>query len=86
MSDATQPESLSDLLETVPNIVDHLFRNPPKNALTVYTQMMPGDAVRPGDWLACDMRITVTRFDEVEVRGAESGPGSGSGSPGDLRR
>ena len=45
-----------------------------------------GDAVRPGDWLACDMRITVTRFDEVEVRGAESGPGSGSGSPGDLRR
>lgn len=42
-----QPQSLSDLIETVPNIVDHLFRNPPKNALTIYTQMMPGDAVRP---------------------------------------
>lgn len=42
-----QPESLSDLLKTVPNVVDHLFRNPPKNALTIYTQMMPGDAVRP---------------------------------------
>jgi len=39
--------SLTDLLATVPNIVDHLFRNPPKNALTIYTQMMPGDAVRP---------------------------------------
>lgn len=41
------PESLSELLEKVPNIVDHLFRNPPKNALTIYTQMMPGDGVRP---------------------------------------
>ncbi|HWK13907.1 MAG TPA: aminomethyl transferase family protein [Rhizobiaceae bacterium] len=47
MSDANQPKSLSDLLATVPNVVDHLFRNPPKNALTIYTQMMPGDAVRP---------------------------------------
>ncbi|WP_172297315.1 aminomethyl transferase family protein [Pseudoruegeria sp. HB172150] len=42
-----QPQSLSDLLETIPNVVDHLFRNPPKNALTIYTQMMPGDGVRP---------------------------------------
>lgn len=42
-----QPQSLSDLLKTVPNITDHLFRNAPKNALTIYTQMMPGDGVRP---------------------------------------
>lgn len=34
-----------------------------------------GDAVRPGDRLPCDMRITVTRFDEVEEIGAE---GTGS--------
>lgn len=46
-SSTQQSQSLSDLLEQVPNIVDHLFRNPPKNALTIYTQMMPGDAVRP---------------------------------------
>ena len=28
-------------------IVERLFRNPPKNALTIFTQMMPGDGVRP---------------------------------------
>jgi vanillate/3-O-methylgallate O-demethylase len=39
--------SLNDLMQSIPSIVDHLYRNPPKNALTVYTQMMPGDAVRP---------------------------------------
>jgi len=44
---ADTPGSLSELIETVPNVVDHLFRNPPKNALTIFTQMMPGDAVRP---------------------------------------
>jgi len=43
----SNPQSLSDLLETVPCITDHLFRNPPKNALTIHTQMMPGDGVRP---------------------------------------
>ncbi|MCP4316854.1 MAG: aminomethyl transferase family protein [Hyphomicrobiales bacterium] len=48
MESATQqPESLSELLENVPKVVDHLFRNPPKNALTIFTQMMPGDVVRP---------------------------------------
>jgi len=41
------PTNMSELLETVPNIVDHLFCNAPKNALTIYTQMMPGDGVRP---------------------------------------
>lgn len=43
----TREQSLSDLIDSVPNIVDHLFARPPKNALTIYTQMMPGDAVRP---------------------------------------
>lgn len=46
-SDRNQPNSLSELIAQVPNVVDHLFGNPPKNALTIYTQMMPGDAVRP---------------------------------------
>ena len=41
------PQSLSDLMDIVPNITDHLFRNAPKAALTIYTQMMPGDGVRP---------------------------------------
>lgn len=47
MSAAPAPRSLSDLLETVPSITDHLFRNPPKAALTIYSQMMPGEGVRP---------------------------------------
>jgi vanillate/3-O-methylgallate O-demethylase len=47
MAEAAPPQSLSDLIERIPNIVDYLFRNPPKNALTIFTQMMPGDAVRP---------------------------------------
>lgn len=47
MSPAQAPQSLQDLLESVPNLVERLFRNPPKNALTIFTQMMPGDAVRP---------------------------------------
>lgn len=41
------PASMNDLLETVPNITDHLFRNAPKAAMTIYSQMMPGDGVRP---------------------------------------
>lgn len=41
------PQSLAELMETIPNVTDHLFKNPPKNALTIYTQMMPGDGVRP---------------------------------------
>lgn len=43
----TKSQSLNDLLEVVPNIVEHLFQRQPKNALTIFTQMMPGDAVRP---------------------------------------
>ncbi len=41
------PNSFSDLMATVPSITDHLFRNAPKAALTVYSQMMPGEGVRP---------------------------------------
>lgn len=41
------PQTLSDLMASVPNVTDHLFRNPPKAALTIYSQMMPGEGVRP---------------------------------------
>ena len=44
---AETPTTLNDVIRSVPNITDHLFRNPPKSALTIHTQMMPGDAVRP---------------------------------------
>ncbi|MBL4597912.1 MAG: aminomethyltransferase family protein [Rhizobiaceae bacterium] len=47
VNNENQPHSLSDLLAKIPNVVDHLFKNPPKNALTIFTQMMPGEAVRP---------------------------------------
>jgi vanillate/3-O-methylgallate O-demethylase len=47
MSAQQRLQSLQGLLDSVPNIVDHLYRNPPKNALTIFTQMMPGDVVRP---------------------------------------
>jgi len=47
MNSARPSQSLQDLIDTGPNIVDRLYRNPPKNALSIYTQMMPGDAVRP---------------------------------------
>jgi vanillate/3-O-methylgallate O-demethylase len=39
--------SLNELLGSGRPITDILFSNSPKNALTIYTQMMPGDAVRP---------------------------------------
>lgn len=39
-------QSLQELLETVPNIVDHLYKNPPKTALNVFGVMMPTDVVR----------------------------------------
>ncbi|MCB1395870.1 MAG: aminomethyl transferase family protein [Rhodobacter sp.] len=47
MADKADIKTMNDLLKVVPNITDHLFRNAPKNALTIYTQMMPGDGVRP---------------------------------------
>lgn len=39
--------SLNKLIEARGSIVDVLFEHAPKNALTIYTQMMPGDVVRP---------------------------------------
>lgn len=42
-----QPKSLQDLLDSVPNIVDHLYANRPKSALNVFTVMMPSEVVRP---------------------------------------
>jgi vanillate/3-O-methylgallate O-demethylase len=39
--------SLQALLDSVPNFVDRMYRAPPKNALTLFTQMMPGEVIRP---------------------------------------
>jgi vanillate/3-O-methylgallate O-demethylase len=47
MNAARERQSLQAVLDSGVNIVDRLYRNPPKNALTIFTQMMPGDAVRP---------------------------------------
>ena len=47
MTTQQRAQSLQALIDSVPNIVDRLFSNPPKNALTIFTQMMPGDVVRP---------------------------------------
>lgn len=43
----TSAQTLQSIIDSGQNIVDRMFRNPPKNALTIYTQMMPGDGVRP---------------------------------------
>jgi len=47
MSAQDKPQSLQGILDSVPNIVDHLYRNPPKAALNVFTVMMPAEVVRP---------------------------------------
>lgn len=47
MSTESPRQSLADLMARVPNITDHLFQNAPKAALTIYSQMMPGEGVRP---------------------------------------
>lgn len=47
MSEKREIRTLEQLVQAEESIVDHLYRQPPKNALTIYTQMMPGDAVRP---------------------------------------
>ena len=47
MSTEQKPRSLQQLLDSVPSIVDHLYGNPPKNALSIFLQMMPGEGVRP---------------------------------------
>ena len=35
MTTLTAPRTLNELMETVPSITDHLFRNAPKAALTI---------------------------------------------------
>jgi vanillate/3-O-methylgallate O-demethylase len=40
-------ESFQSVLDSVPSIVDHLFANPPKSALNVFTVLMPAEVVRP---------------------------------------
>lgn len=42
-----QPQTLQGLIDSVPNLVDHMFRNPPKTALNIFTVMMPSEVVRP---------------------------------------
>lgn len=41
------PQSFQSVLDAVPNVVDHLYRNPPKSPLNVFTVMMPAEVVRP---------------------------------------
>src|SRR5439155_566767 len=47
MSEHRKPQSLQALVDSVPNLVDHLYKNPPKAALNVFTVMMPAEVVRP---------------------------------------
>jgi vanillate/3-O-methylgallate O-demethylase len=47
MNAQQEPKSLQALIDSVPNVVDHLYRNPPKAALNVFTVMMPAEVVRP---------------------------------------
>jgi vanillate/3-O-methylgallate O-demethylase len=47
MNAPQKPRSLQALLDSVPNIVDHLYRNPPKAPLNIFTVMMPAEVVRP---------------------------------------
>jgi vanillate/3-O-methylgallate O-demethylase len=41
------PMSLQALMESIPSIADKLYRTSPKNAVGIFTQMMPGEAIRP---------------------------------------
>ena len=43
----SEPQSFQTVLDSVPNLVDYLYRNPPKAALNVFTVMMPAEVVRP---------------------------------------
>ena len=47
MSMQEKPKSLQALIDSVPNIIDHLYKNPPKAALNVFTVLMPAEVVRP---------------------------------------
>jgi vanillate/3-O-methylgallate O-demethylase len=46
MDNEARPKSLQALIDSVPNIVDYLYRNPPKAALNVFTVLMPAEVVR----------------------------------------
>jgi vanillate/3-O-methylgallate O-demethylase len=46
MTSETKPKSLQSLIDSVPNIVDFLYSNPPKSALNVFGVMMPAEVVR----------------------------------------
>jgi vanillate/3-O-methylgallate O-demethylase len=47
MAEETKPRSLQELMERVPNVVDYLYKNPPKTPGNVYSVMMPHEVVRP---------------------------------------
>ncbi len=43
----SEQRSFQALLDSVPSVVDYLYGNPPKNALSIFTVMMPAEVVRP---------------------------------------
>ncbi|MBV8943758.1 MAG: hypothetical protein JO240_18700, partial [Solirubrobacterales bacterium] len=47
MSTPRNSQSLQEIVESVPSIVDYLYRNPPKAPLNIFSVMMPADVVRP---------------------------------------
>lgn len=47
MGTETKPKSLQALMDSVPNVVDYLYRNPPKASVNVFSVMMPSEVVRP---------------------------------------
>lgn len=47
MGAETKPRSLQELMESVPNVVDYLYANPPKASANVFSVMMPHEVVRP---------------------------------------
>jgi vanillate/3-O-methylgallate O-demethylase len=47
MSTMQKLKSLQAVLESVPNVVDYLYGNPPKVALNVFSVLMPAEVVRP---------------------------------------
>lgn len=47
MSTQHKPKTLQALIDSVPSLVDLLYRNPPKAALNVFTVLMPAEVVLP---------------------------------------
>jgi vanillate/3-O-methylgallate O-demethylase len=46
MTSQSTPNSLESLIQSTPNFVDFLYRNPPKTPLNVFSVMMPTEVVR----------------------------------------